>query len=59
MLECVHAHIRTEKDSNIAHFYYRIAKKKGNSKAAVAAAAKLLKVVYWIMKVRRVYERLG
>jgi transposase len=59
MLECVHAHIRTEKNSNIAQFYYRIAKKKGNSKAAVAAAAKLLKVAYWIMKERRMYERLG
>jgi len=57
--ECVHAHIRTEKNSNIAQFYYRIARKKGNSKAAVAAAAKLLKVVYWIMKERRTYERLG
>ena len=32
MLECVHAHIRTEKNSNIAQFYYRIAKEKGNSK---------------------------
>ena len=59
MLECVHAHIRTEKNSNIAQFYYRIAKKKGNSKAAVAAGAKLLKVAYWIMKERRMYERLG
>jgi len=58
MLECVHAHIRNEKNSNIAQFYYRIAKKKGNSKAAVAAASKLLKVVYWIMKERRMYERL-
>jgi len=59
MLECVHAHIRSEKNSNIAQFYFRIARKKGNSKAAVAAAAKLLKVVYWIMKERRTYERLG
>ena len=59
MLECVHAHIRNEKNSNIAQFYYRISKKKGNSKAAVAAASKLLKVVYWIMKERRMYERLG
>jgi hypothetical protein len=59
MLECVHAHIRSEKKSNITQFYYRIARKKGNSKAAVAAAAKLLKVVYWIMKERRMYERLG
>ena len=58
MLECVHTHIRTEKNSNVAQFYHRISKKKGNSKAAVAAASKLLKVVYWIMKERRMYERL-
>ena len=36
MLECLHAHIRNEKNSNIAQFYHRISKKKGNSKAAVA-----------------------
>lgn len=57
--ECVHAHIRIEENSNISQFYHKIAKKKGNSKAAVAAAAKLLKVAYWIMKERRMYERLG
>ena len=43
---------------NIDQFYYRIAKKKGNSKAGVAGAAKLIKVVYWVMKERRMYERL-
>lgn len=52
ILECVHAHIRNEKNSNIAQFHYRIARKKGNSKAAVAAAAKLLKIIYWITKER-------
>lgn len=57
MLECVHAHIRNEKNSNVAQFYHRISKKKGNSKAAVAAASKLVKIVYWIMKERRVYNR--
>jgi len=46
MPECVHAHIRTEKNSNISQFYHRISKKKNNSKAAIAAATKLLKVVY-------------
>jgi len=56
MLECVHAHIRTDKSSNITQFYQRLAKKKGNSKAAVAAASKLLRVVYWIMKERREYQ---
>lgn len=56
MLECVHAHIRNEKNSNIAQFYHRISKKKGNSKAAVAAASKLMKVAYWIMKEKRGYD---
>jgi transposase len=55
MLECVHAHISNDKNSNITQFYQRLAKKKGNSKAAVAAASKLLKVVYWVMKERREY----
>ena len=57
MLECVHAHIRSDKNSNITRFYQRLAKKKGNSKAAVAAASKLLRVVYWIMKEQREYHR--
>jgi len=38
MLECAHVHIRTNKNSNITQFYTRLAKIKGSSKAAVAAA---------------------
>jgi hypothetical protein len=34
----------------------RLAKIKGNSKAAVAAASKLLKVVYWVVKEKRKYQ---
>jgi transposase len=56
MLECVHTHIRNDKDSNITQFYERLAKKKGSPKASVAAASKLLKVVYWIMKDKRGYQ---
>src|SRR5215813_676151 len=56
MLECAHAHIRTNKNSNITQFYTRLAKIKGNSKAAVAAASKLLKIVYWVMKEKRKYH---
>ena len=52
MVECVHAHIRTQPNSKITKFYYRLAKKKGNSKASVASAAKLLRVVYWVMRER-------
>ena len=57
MLECVHAHVRTDKNnSNITRFYERLSKRKGAPKAAVAAASKLLRVVYWIMKERREYR---
>ena len=56
MLECVHVHIRTNKSSNVTQFYARLAKAKGNSKAAVAAASKLLRIVYCIMKEKRKYQ---
>jgi transposase len=59
MLECLHAHIRNDKNSNVTQFYQRISKKKGNSKAAVAAASKLLKIVYWVMKQKRKYNKSG
>jgi hypothetical protein len=56
MVECVHSHIRTQPDSNITKFYYRLTKKKGSAKATVAASSKLLKIVYWIMKDKREYR---
>jgi transposase len=56
MIECVHAHMRINKNSNITQFYTRLAKRKGNSKAVVAAASKLLKVVYWVIKEKRKYQ---
>src|SRR4029077_17838151 len=56
LLECVHVHIRTNKHSNITRFYERLVKRKGSSIAAVAAAAKLLKVAFWIMKEKREYQ---
>ncbi len=37
-------------------FYSKIARKKGKQKAVVAAASKLLKVVYWVMKECRKYH---
>lgn len=54
--ECVLAHKRVRKESNISRFHARIARKKGNPKATVAAAAKLLRVCYWLLKERREYE---
>ena len=56
MIECVYAHMRISKNSNITRFYTRLTKRKGNSKAVVAPASKLLKVVYWVMKEKREYH---
>ena len=44
--QCTRAHIRAEPDGTVAKFYARLARKKGDPKAIVAASAKLLKIVY-------------
>lgn len=48
---------REEPNSEIATLYQRLRQKKGDAKAIVAASAKLLKVVYWVLKDRREYRR--
>jgi len=50
LVEAVHTHVRCAKDSSITKFYVRLAKTRGTSKAAVAAASKLLRVVYWMLR---------
>ena len=45
-VEAVHSLARHAPDSEIARFYKRLAKRRGKSKAAVAAAAKLLRVMH-------------
>jgi transposase len=53
---CTRAHMRAEPDGTVALFYSRLARKKGNQKAIVAASAKLLKVVFWVLKEKRAYH---
>lgn len=48
--------MRVEPHGSGAAFYTRLARKKRNSKAIVAASAKLLKVAYWVLKERREYH---
>ncbi len=48
--EAVHAHVRYAKDSDLAIFYKRIAKKRGTAKATVATGSKMLRVIYWMLK---------
>ncbi len=56
LTECVKAHIRTRKDSQLTRFYTTVAKRRGGPKATVAAASKLLRIVYWILKEKRPYH---
>lgn len=51
------AHIRNEPDGTVAEFYHKLAKKKGSAIAIVAASAKLLKIIYWVLKENRPYVR--
>jgi transposase len=48
LIQCTHIHVR--KDSWITNHYRKITKKKGKQKAVVAAARKMLKAIYWVLK---------
>jgi transposase len=56
MGQCARAHMRAQPAGTVATFYARIKRKKGDQKAIVAASAKLLKVVYWVLKEKRTYH---
>jgi hypothetical protein len=56
MGQCTRGHMRAEPDGTIATFYKRLARKKDDPKAIVAASAKLLKIVYWVLEEKRAYH---
>lgn len=56
MGQCTRIHMRTEPEGTVAKFYERIRRKKGDQKAIVAASAKLLKIVFWVLKEKRPYH---
>ncbi|MEM4092894.1 MAG: hypothetical protein QW837_07620 [Conexivisphaerales archaeon] len=46
-----------EPDGAVAKFYRKLAKKTGKASAVVAASAKLLKIIYWVLKEQRPYRK--
>jgi transposase len=54
--QCTWVHVKNEPEGNVARFYERLRRKKGHSKAMVAASAKLLKIVYWVLREKRSYH---
>jgi transposase len=57
--QCAWVHVRNQPEGSVAAFYKRLRVKKGHSKAMVAASAKLLKVVYWVLREKRPYHGQG
>ena len=55
LTECVLSHVRYAKNSYIAEFYTRIKKKRGSGKAIVAAASKMLRIMYGMLKEGKEY----
>lgn len=55
LCECVLSHKRVRKESNLSKFHSKIARKKGNPIATVAAAAKLLRICFSLVKEQREY----
>ena len=57
ILECTLTHIvHAPTDSYIARFYARVAQKRGKSKALVAAASKMLHVIFHLLKEGRKWK---
>jgi transposase len=55
LTECIHVHVRIEKESDLTQFYRKLAERRGSSKATVAAASKLLRIIFWVLNERRPY----
>lgn len=50
VVEAVVSHARWSADSTITKFYMRLKRRKGMAKARVAAAAKILRAGYWMLR---------
>jgi transposase len=62
LTEAMHSHLRFCKSKNscrLCKFYNRIKKKHNKNIATVAAAAKLLRIMYWMLKLNQPYRPQG
>lgn len=56
LIECVQVHIRMRPKSFISRAYFRIRLRKGHNKAKIAAARRLLEVIYFMLKRNEAYR---
>ena len=50
LVECVHIHIKRNERSQVTRYYKRKSRERGKGKAIVAAARKLLRIIYYLLK---------
>jgi hypothetical protein len=48
------ANIRKEPNGTVGNFYSKLKKKKGSAKAS--SKAKMLRIIYWVLKEHRPYQ---
>ncbi|KXB09069.1 hypothetical protein AKJ35_01425, partial [candidate division MSBL1 archaeon SCGC-AAA833F18] len=56
LTQCVHNHIQNATKSHVTNFYKRLAQVKPKKLAKVATARKLLKVIYWMLKLKEEFH---
>ncbi|MGA3021495.1 MAG: IS110 family transposase [Thermoplasmata archaeon] len=62
LVEAVHSHLKhcnTKEACTLCGFYRRLSRRRGQMKATVATAAKLLRVMYWMLKMNQPYRPQG
>lgn len=56
MVQCIHVHVRWCKESSITKHFERIKKRKGSKIATIAAARKLMRAIYVMLKEDRSFR---
>ncbi|KXA91646.1 hypothetical protein AKJ57_00370 [candidate division MSBL1 archaeon SCGC-AAA259A05] len=59
LCQAVHNHVRNAPNSHIAKFYQRLKQKKPKKVAKIAAARKLTKVIFWMLKLEEEFHPEG
>ncbi|KXA94555.1 hypothetical protein AKJ37_07510 [candidate division MSBL1 archaeon SCGC-AAA259I09] len=59
LYQCTHVHIQNAPESHITKFYKRLVQKKPKKLAKTAAARKLTKVIFWMLKLKEEFHPEG
>jgi transposase len=58
-VQCHLMHCKEKKTCNLCKFFHRINRRRGKQKATIATAAKMLRIMYWMLKLNQPYRPQG